>query len=267
MKRIVTWAIAALLVVSLGGRLAAETIHIDLNYNFNGIWNNVPEYSEHMDIAEGGHEVAGFRSISDRALNGVPSHAVLDNYSMMDGSNVLDTVHLGERVFDPTPYGNEYGIQPNWLADANQTGSQTTSIDPSILLDASSSAGFIYHITNGGGNFDVRFGFESGDDVVATLSGADWWGGNGTPSGAFGNFPGMGHVDDPKESESLGLWEGIIDLSAQAGRRLTSISFENRSNSSSHVGIYAANVEGTIPEPGTLALALIGLAFGCCRRT
>ena len=214
---------------------SADTINVALNYNFNGVWNGD---GERMDPVT---EASGFRSFSDRALDfsaGIPAHAVLDRYVLNGGENELDLVHLGNRnltdggnwAFGAAPDGDRVGIQPDWLADPNQTGppATTTSLGPGILLDANSNASFIFHISNGGGDFDVRLGFSSGADVVATLGGGDWYGGNGLPAGAFDLFAGMGNVDDPESDADLGLWEGVVDLTGEAGRALTSISLRTR---------------------------------------
>jgi hypothetical protein len=265
-------ASAAALALTVAGASHATTVNIDLNYNFNGIWHGDAE-------AMGPTEESGFRSISDRALNfsaGVPDNAVLNNYSLASAPGVLDMVHLGNRnatdngnwAFDAAADGDNVGIQPDWLGNPDQTGGPATTTNLiGIALDATSSAGFLYHISNGGGSFDVRFGFSGGGDVVATLNGGDWWAGAGLPAGAFAQFPGMGNVDNPGPDADLGLWEGTVDLSAQAGRTLTSITFENQTSATAGYGIYAANVEGTvIPEPLTSSLAALGLLALCCRR-
>jgi hypothetical protein len=251
------------LITSVGN---TATINVPLNYNFNGIWHGSGELMDPVT------EVSGFRSISDRALdfsNGVPADDVLDNYVLIGDENTLDTVHLGNRngvdggnwTCDDVPDGDTVGVQPDWLADPDQTGppATTTNLAPGILLDANSQASIIFQVSNGGGDFDVRFGFSGGTDVVATLGGGDWFGGNGLPAGAFALSDGTGQVDAPTPDAPLGLWEGVVDLSAEAGRTLTSISFENQTNTSAGYGIYAANVEA-IPEPSSLALA--GLAIG-----
>ena len=196
------------------------------------------------------------RSISDRGLDfifGARSHPILDNYRLVTDPGVLDIVHLGNRntvdggrwAFDPEPDGDSIGIQPNWLPDPDQTGPQTTTLSPPILLNVNSVAGIIFQISNGGGSFDVRFGFRSGADSVATLLGPDWFGPfMGQPN--IGEFFGTQDNDMAVPGQNLLLTEGIVDLSAQAGRELVAISFANRTNTRGGYAIIAANVEGAL---------------------
>ena len=224
----------------------ADVIQVALNYNFNGI----------VHVGEAGMPDApdGFRSISDRALDfqgGIPAHAVLDNYQLVGEPGVLDIVHLGNRntvdggnwAFGTVPDGDNIGIQPNWLPDPDQTGTQTTVLAKPITMAANSQAGVIFQISNGGGSFDVRFTFSSGDDVLARLTGPDWFGPfNGQPN--IGQFFGTGSVDMAARDANVLLTEGIVDLSAEAGRELVSIGFENRSNAVGGYAIVAVNVDG-----------------------
>jgi hypothetical protein len=217
--------------------IAPNTIlQIPLNYNFNGI----------VHAGESGvpDAPAGFRSISDRALDfsaGVPSSPLLAAYSIVATPGALDIVHLGDRntvdggtkPFDTVVNGDNLGIQPTWLANVDQTGPQTTTLASPIPLDASSSASFLYQISNGGGSFDVTFGFQSGSPLIANLSGPDWFG---------GVFLGTGNVDIASADNNLSISEGNVDLSAAAGRLLTSITFSNRSNTNAGYAIIAADV-------------------------
>lgn len=253
-------ALANIVVLCAATTLSADIFQIDLNYNFNGI--------VHAGEDELTDDPDGYRSISDRGLDftaGTPSDAMLDVYNLIGIAGVLDIVHLGNRntvsggawAFDATPDGNDVGIQPNWLADPDQSGPQTTALSTPLVLDGNSSAGVLFQISNGGGNFDVRFGFSSGADVIATLSGPDWF---------AGPYAGTDSVDRGRlGAAGLFITEGIIDLSAEAGRTLTSMSFENRSNTGAGYGILAANVNA-IPEPSSCVVILLGLASICCRR-
>ncbi len=225
----------------------AELIHIALNYNFNGM--------VHAGEAGMPDNPDGYRSISDRGLdltNGVPSNPVLDNYSVLNKPFELDIVHLGNRntvddgnwAFGTAPNGDNIGIQPNWLPDPDQTGPQTTIIDPPILMTGQSFAGIIFQISNGGGVFDARFHFNTGNDLRTRLFGPDWFGPfGGTPN--IGLFPGRENVDMADPGATLLLTEEIVDLSILEGRELLSISFENRSNLRAGYAVIAVNVEGT----------------------
>ncbi|MCA8948197.1 MAG: hypothetical protein KDE27_01765 [Planctomycetes bacterium] len=213
---------------------------IPLAYNFNGI----------VHAGESGlpDDPNGYRSISDRGLDwqaGVPNDPLLQPYSVVSAPGVLDIVHLGDRntvdgglrVFDLVPDNDDIGIQPTWLPNSNQAGPQLTMLQDPILLDAASSASVLFQISNGGGSFDVEFTFQTGAPVVATVSGGDWFG---------GGFLGTGNTDNAFASANLSLVERTIDLSAEAGRTLMAISFQNRSNTNAGYAIVAMNVVGCL---------------------
>ncbi|MCP3915060.1 MAG: hypothetical protein GY711_05855 [bacterium] len=215
---------------------AQTTTQIALNYNFNGI----------VHAGEDGvpDDLAGYRSISDRGLSfaaGVPADPLLAPYSLVSTPGTLDIVHLGNRVtvdngnwaFDLMPNGDDIGVQPTWLANVDQSGPQTTVVNPPIVLEASSRADFLYQISNGGGSFDVTFSFQSGGSTTASLSGGDWFG---------GIFGGTENVDLAALGANLSITEGGVNLSAHAGESITQISFENRSNTNAGYAILAANV-------------------------
>ncbi len=216
-----------------------STTQIPLDYNFNGI----------VHAGESGvpDDATGYRSISDRGLDftaGVPSNPLSDDFLLVDMAGALDIVHLGDRnvtdngnrPWDPSPDGDDIGIQPSWLPNSDQTGPQTTILGTPITLDSSSSAAVLFQISNGGGAFDVTFGFQSGGSTTSTLFGSDWFG---------GSFAGTAGVDSGFADANLNLTIGTVDLSASAGEVLTSISFDNSLNPNSAVAILAANVDTT----------------------
>ena len=264
MKRIV---LSLALTFAMTCYVAADVNQIALNYNFNGI--------VHSGEAGQPDNLDGYRSISDRGLSfvaGTPTLTTnLGPYSLVDSSFELDIVHLGNRNtvdFGNRPFdadgadADDFGVLPNWLANADQTGPQTTVLGSPITLDGTSEAGFVYQVSNGGGDFDVRFSFSTGADLVATLNAPDWFGPfNGQPN--IGEFAGTGSTDSAVPDATLLLTEGIIDLSAEAGRTLTAITFENRNNVQAGYAILAANVSGTVvPEPAAaslIALCAIGM--------
>jgi hypothetical protein len=226
----------AIIAAKLDAVAPNAVIQIPLNYNFNGI--------VHAGEAGNPDAPAGFRSISDRALDfsaGVPNHPLLAPYSIVATPGALDIVHLGDRnsvdfgskAFDTVVDGDAIGIQPTWLANTDQTGPQTTTLAPAITLDASSSASFLYQISNGGGSFDVTFGFQTGSPTTVNLSGPDWFG---------GVFTGTGNIDMAAPDNNLSISEGNVNLGANAGRVLTSITFSNRSNTNAGYAILAADV-------------------------
>ncbi|MEC7584090.1 MAG: hypothetical protein VYE77_07215, partial [Planctomycetota bacterium] len=227
--------------------------NIALNYNFNGI----------VHAGENGQpdDLNGYRSISDRGLdftNGVPADPTLDKYNLISQAGVPDIVHLGNRntvsggnwAFQATPNADCTGVQPSWLADPDQTGLQTTVLADPILMDSESEASGIFHISDGGGTFDVILTFQSGFSVTATIGGGDWFGGPypGTDSTDCGNGPAAG----------LHINEQTFDLSPAAGQILTSISFGNRSNGGAGYAIFAMNVAGCLSCPNSGGVTNLG---------
>jgi len=213
---------------------------IALNYNFNGIVHAGEDLQPDL--------LTGYRSISDRGLdfrNGLPNDPIFAPYAMVVAPGVLDCVHLGNRntvsggihQFDIAPDNDDIGVQPSWLANTDQTTPQTTQLAAPILVDQTSRASVLFQISNGGGNFDVEFGFQTGAPFVATISGGDWFG---------GSLPGTANVDSALPGANLSLTERVIDLSSEAGRTLVSISFQNRSNANAGYLIAAMNVTGCL---------------------
>ena len=221
--------------VTVDSRIVVEN-PIPLNYNFNGI--------VHDTEGSAPDDLNGYRSISDRGLNfsaGIPAEPLLEGYTIVDTAGELDIVHLGDRntaaggsfPFQATANGDDVGVQPSWLTSTDQTGPQTTMLAAPIEIAASSEARFLYQISDGGGSFDVTFGFQSGGTGTATLSGGDWFG---------GTFLGVDRVDFGSPGANLSITEGTIDLSTAAGQILTSITFSNRSNANAGYAIIACNV-------------------------
>jgi len=251
--RPVSWLIGVALAASAA---SAQGVPVPLNYNFNGIL--------HAGEAGMPDAPAGFRSISDRALdfrNGIPNDPILAGYQLVATAGVLDLVHLGNRnqvdagnwMFDAVPDGDNIGIQPTWLASADQSGPQTTVLTNPIAVTPEMSLGFLYQISNGGGSFDVEFGFQTGNPVVATVSGGDWFG---------GSLPGTSDVDNGGGGANLNLTERNIDLSAEAGRVLTSITFSNQTNLNAGYAIVAMNVVGCLECANGAAASITNLNGG-----
>ncbi len=231
---------------------AQLTIQIPLNYNFNGI--------VHAGEAAMPDAPAGFRSISDRALDfsaGVPTNPLLAPYSLVSTAGALDIVHVGNRdtvdngnwMFDAAPDGDDIGVQPTWLTNVDQSTPQTTAISMPILLESTSTASFLIQVSNGGGSLDVRFGFQGGATSTATIGAGDWFG---------GVFTGTGGVDAAAPDADLSITEVTVDLSGSAGQSLTSITFQNPSNPVAGYAILAANVTA---DPRTLVLTPVPLGY------
>tara|TARA_R110002094_G_scaffold32870_10_gene45390 strand:- start:2134 stop:3912 length:1779 start_codon:yes stop_codon:yes gene_type:complete len=229
---------------------------IALNYNFNGI--------AHAGEPGLPDDPAGYRSISDRGLDftgGVPADPLLAPYNLVDQPFVLDLVHLGDRTtvnsglqaFEPTANGNNIGVVPAWLPNVNQTGPQATTLTQPIVMDATSAASVLFQISNGGGSFDVEFQFQTGNPVVATINGPDWFG---------GVLPGVASVDSALPGANLSLTERTIDLSGEAGRTLVAVAFQNATNANAGHAIVAMNVVGCISCANSAAASVVNLGGG-----
>ena len=228
--------IAALLILSAATPVLAQGTPIALTYNFNGI----------IHAGEAGlpDDIAGFRSISDRALDfsaGVPSDALLDRYQIVGVPGALDIVHLGNRntvdngnwAFDLVADFDGIGVQPSWLPVVDQTGPQISVITPQPVF-ANTTASFIYQISNGGGSFDVTLRFASGASLTETLSGPDWF---------LGPYTATGSVDGALPDQNLSITEGTIELGAFAGDQVTQVEFSNQSNAIGGYAIIAGTFE------------------------
>ena len=230
--------IVSTIVLATASSLAAQnTVQIPLNYNFNGI----------VHSGESGQPDSpnGFRAISDRALDfrgGVPNSSVLNRYLIVATPGALDIVHLGNRDtvdggnwrFDGSPDGDNVGTRPSWLPNANQSGPQVTTLAQPVSIGSNSEASVLFQISNGGGSFDVTFGFASGASRTEVLSGGDWFG---------GAFAGCDSVDRANAGNNLNLVEQTVGLGSNAGEELVSITFSNRSNNGAGYAILGVNVE------------------------
>jgi len=222
---------------------------IALAHNWNGM---VHAGEDQQPDAPG-----GFRSIADRALDlrgGVPADPLLAAFALVDAAGAPDVVMLGNRdtvaagtlAFDATADGDDVGTQPSWLPSVDLSGPQVTTLASPILLDAASSASFLYQMSHGGGAFDVTFTLNSGS-ITATLRGSDWT--------LNGTLPGAAGVDRASAGASMRVDTSTIDLSPLAGYVLTGLTFANRSNPNGSVAVLAANVTGCLAcgNPATIA--------------
>jgi hypothetical protein len=226
------------------------TNRIALNYNFNGV--------VHTGEEEDPDNPDGYRSISDRGLNwqgGTPTatNGAFGEYLFVEQALVPDIVHVGDRdqrwPFDPTPDGDDRGIQPNWLPNPDQRGPPTTQLADLIRMDGSSAASVLLMVSDGGGSLDVEFSFTDGSTYVDTIGAGDWFGGPYPGSDSFdrGRTPG---------AAGLNIDERTIDLSGQAGKILQAVSFQNASNNNAGYAIFAMNVIGCV-ECASGALAQV----------
>ena len=214
-------SLSAVGLALLSSASLAQSIPVPLNYNFNGI--------VHAGEQANPDDPNGFRSISDRGLDftgGVPADPLLANYPIVSSPFVVDCVHLGNRDavsggafrFQQLANGDDVGTQPTWLPVIDQTTPQTSVLPQSLPIAPTTRAKFLYQISNGGGSFDIKFSFVSGNSATFTASGGDWFG---------GSFAGTDRVDSGLPGANLSITERTIDLSPYLGEFVDSITFEN----------------------------------------
>ncbi|MEO1527261.1 MAG: FG-GAP-like repeat-containing protein [Planctomycetota bacterium] len=202
----------------------------------------------------------GYRSISDRGLDfrdGVPTHPILDRYDLISSGGDLDIVHLGNRdtvdggrrSFDSEVDGDSRGVQPDWLVEVDQSGRQTTELASPIPIREDTQVELLFQFSNRGGSFDVVVGLSDGTEFVSTVTGPDWFAPfNGQPN--IGAFPGTGSVDLGLSAADLLITEVIVELGAFDGLQVTSVSFENSSNTNGGIAILAANLVSVAQDFG-----------------
>ncbi|GJQ30132.1 MAG: hypothetical protein HBSAPP03_20160 [Phycisphaerae bacterium] len=308
MMRCSTLAVVGGLVVCTGSAWAIDN-HIPLNYNWNGIY--------HVGEVFSVDDPNGFRSIADRSIvvdGGAFSFGTVPlagntgiSYTFQAGGGVLDCVHLGNtalstatgtcpgcptRWFDLTTGLNaNRGIQPAWLAGlSDHLMPQTTDVSAlNLTLDSLSSIGVLYHITNGGGNFQMVLMFTDASSVTVTLAGNDWFGPVNPPvaglgvasqalmppnSGTRRTFTGASNTDSPivqpYPTQDLGIVEAVVSvaemlndgLGNHAGKTLQSITFQAPNQPNRGYAIFSCTVVNGLGPPandscaGAFALAL-----------
>jgi hypothetical protein len=242
------YAILGLNIVSI---VPQSQTPLELAYNYNGM----------VHTGEDGipDDPNGYRSIGDRGLNvtsGSPAGGAADKYEFCEDAFALDIVHLGNRCSGPNGWicydlpgvdtATCRGEFPAWLPQGSedQTGPHTSILATPLAVNADSSVSVIFHITDGGGAFDVTCGFENGPDITGTVGAGDWFGG---PYAGSDNFDcaGLGGA-------GLFIDEGSVNIGAAAGDVLTSITFSNPQTESGYA-IFAANGVGvdSVPCPAS----------------
>jgi hypothetical protein len=266
-KRILT----AVLVIS---PILATAAPLPLTYNWNGM-----VHTGEMSVPD---SASGYRSISDRGLtvlvdgNSLQSTVVGNTgleYDFVTSSSAVDTVFLGIRKeWEPVADGDDRGIQPSWDPTGGTAAlSSWQNVLPSPAVASSDfNLGFLYNISNGGGEFDATLQFDS-EEVTVTLGAPDWFGAPAVPAPNAGvavqsrlNGPvsgtrwgGVEARDIANFGPALNLVEATItadsllaDLSFDiVGRTLTGISFDELTGvdvglREGALGVYAASLSG-----------------------
>ncbi|MFO0830442.1 MAG: hypothetical protein U0637_01240 [Phycisphaerales bacterium] len=289
-----TKIVPVLVLLACAGIARATDNHITLAANWNGL----------MHAGEGTNtdDPTGFRSIADRALavnggaNSFGATALTGNtgitYTIEQNAGVLDMVHLGNtststttvctgcptRWWDGGGLIANRGTQPAYLAGlSDHLNPQTTNVAGlGITLDSLSSVGVLYHVTNGGGTFQVVLGFTDATSVTVTLAANDWFGpvtppvaGAGVASqalmpantGTRRTFTGCSNTDLPVvqayPTQDLCVVEGVISVAEMvndglgnfAGKTLQSITFQNPNQPLRGYGIFACTVVNGLGPP------------------
>jgi hypothetical protein len=250
-------------------------VQVPLAYNWNGIVH--PGESGQPDAPN------GYRSISDRGLHAdgnpgaINAGALLGTdfipYAVVNSANALDLVHLGltgpgsPRQWDAAANGDGRGTQPSWLTSTNQSGLQRTNLAPlNIAMGASTRVGVLYHVSNGGGSFDVTLEFSDSSTAVVNVQAPDWYLEQTPPAptgalevqrqlGVFSatagqdlattGAPVLNVVEAVFSTASL-LSAGQGDVS---GKRLTGLTISNGVNSSaSGFAVFAATFRDPVPN-------------------
>ncbi len=294
------------------GLARATDHHIPLTNNWNGMF--------HAGEGTNADDPTGFRSIADRALavngltNSIGTTPLVGNtgitYTIEQNAGVLDMVHLGNTASStttvctgcPTRWWDAGGVvanrgnQPSYLVGlSDHTLPQVTDVSGlGITLDALSSVGFLYHVSNGGGNFQAVLGFTDGSSVTVTLAANDWFGPVTPPAGGAGvasqalmpantgtrrTFTGANNLDLPVAqaypTQDLGVVEGVISvaemiadgLGNHAGKTLQSITLQSPSQPARGYAIVACTVVSGLGPPsndtcGSAAVVGVGTTLG-----
>ena len=235
----------AILAVNVTSIVPQSQTPLDLTYNYNGM----------VHAGEDGipDDPNGYRSISDRGLNvtgGSPTGGVADKYEFCTDAFTPDICYLGNRCvgtagnfcYDTAPGGDCRGVFPDWMPAGSEDVTSTTSVLATpYAVNADSSVSVIFHVSDGGGTFDVTCGFASGASITGTVGAGDWFGG---PYAGADNFDCAG-----LNAAGLHIDEGSVDIGAAAGDILTSITFSNPVNPNAGFAIFAANGVGVDSVP------------------
>lgn len=285
--------LVACAVVLCATAATATAESVQLQCNFNGIIHPA-EWTGASQPNPGIADVpAGYRSIADRGFRVDGQAGALGTnpiigatgltYQVVTTANVLDMIMLGNRnlvngagyAFDTVVDTDERGIVPTWLPDPDLTGAQVTTIASPILITPDTQIGVIYHISNGGGIFEMVLGFTDSSTLTVPLHGPDWFGpqdnwfsGNSIPSpipasggvaslSRLGIFNSVSNIDNANVTGATLnateivvtvpqlVFDGFGDIS---GKSLSSITFQNPSNTASY-GIFAVSVAEGAPAP------------------
>ncbi|MGH7132812.1 MAG: GC-type dockerin domain-anchored protein [Phycisphaerales bacterium] len=271
---------AGLALLCAAGAVHATDFHVVLNYN----WNGMAHPNEGLDP----NDLNGFRSISDRALsidggaNSLGTNPIVGataiTYDIVRNAGELDIVHLGNtgsgtaRPWDTAGTIANQGPQPSWLASLNAHAlPQTKNLTPlNLTLDSGSSIGFLYHVSNNGGNFQVVLGFTDSSTVAFTLAAGDWFGPVNPPGAAAGvasqtrlgvSWQGTSNNDTPTiqtwPTQALNVVEGVVTIQSlanaglgnHAGKQLASVTFQNPSQPNRGYAIFAMTVVTGLGPP------------------
>lgn len=264
-----------------------DGVPVEMDTNWNGA---VHQDELNLPVA---NEPDGFRSISDRGLTvghadsaGGTAYTLIASgmdYHLSDAASVPDTVMIGQRGpgYDDQVNNNQIGTVPAWDVTG---GTREILLWDSFLPDpvelaADTKIGFLYHATNGGGDFFVTLNFTDGDSLELLLNSGDWFADfdpevvppdlgvelqrklEGPLSDGDG-FEAVGGYDTVTIGSPLSLFEAVVSVDSllsdwgfdAEGRRLDSITFDGLGIGSRAVAVYAVSIgNGTASGPCSAA--------------
>jgi hypothetical protein len=181
---------------------------------------------------------------------------------------MLDIVHLGDRQFVANSArawgtGTQNGLQPSWLPVSNQEGPQVTNVASlNATFTPQASVGVLYQISDSGGRFDMVLTFSDASTATVTLRAPDWYGDQSPPAPVAGSglaaqrklgvYTGTGSTDLAALNNPLNVTEAVVNvnslqaagLGSFAGKRLTSITFQNPVSNANYANSTPANGSG-----------------------
>jgi hypothetical protein len=269
---------------------AISFLPLPLTYNWNGMTTpNTEQGTTNRD------DPNGYRSIADRGLLLSGSGTSINagpvtgtdgmTYTLNTQDHALDIVHLGDRRtvanaarnWDSSGTTNN-GAQPSWLLNNDQTTPQASPLSSvTATLTSESRIGVLYQVSDSGGRFDCVLGFTDNSTVTVTMRAPDWFHSQTPPApGAgmivqrqLGVYDATDSTDVANTSvDSLNVVEGVISvprlildgLGNVAGKRLSSITFQNPVSNANYANSTPATGSGFAILAATLSYPGVGSA-------
>jgi hypothetical protein len=256
---------------------------LPLTYNWNGMVSvNVEQGAANFN------DPNGYRAVADRGLllsgtgNAFNAAPIVGTggmpYTIVTADHTLDIVHLGDRRYVANAArnwgtGTNNALQPAWLADNDQTVPQVSPmLSVNATLTAQSRIGFLYQISDFGGQFDAVLHFTDNSSATLTLRAPDWFNSQTVPPPAAGSglivqrqlgvYASTQDTDNANNTtNNLNVVEAVTSVSRLAadgfgnfaGKRLDSITFQNPVSNANYANSTPANASGIAIFAATLS--------------